>query len=271
MADPDAPIAVLNALIRERDARTRANADLDEFLGGRDLTAQDREAIASVGAKRWMVYRSLVHNRMRNTIREFIERTAARIGIGRLKADVTDWLHERAAVSPYLRDVPHEFVEWVAPRWRDDPAIPDYIVDLARHELLEYLVFNDPAGGDEPTGEPLALDRPLRFDGAARLVRYDFAVHRLPLDEDNRSEPDAGLTELLVYRDAKHKVRYLELTELAAAVLRHLLQRKAGVADGLRAACEELGVELSDERLAISAQLLADLADRGVMLGAETG
>jgi hypothetical protein len=271
MGDPDAPIAALSALIRERDASTRAHEDLDAFLGGRDLAPEDREALVAVGAKRWMVYRSLVHNRVRNTIREFIERTTARVGVARLKADVTEWLHERAPASPYLRDVPHEFVDWVEPRWRDDPTIPAYIVDLARHELLEYLVLNDPAGGDAPTGEPLALDRPLRFDGAARLVRYDFAVHRLALDEDDRTEPAAEPTELLVYRDAKHKVRYLELTELAAAVLRHLLSRRAPVADGLRAACEELGVALDDERLAVSATLLADLADRGVMLGAETG
>jgi hypothetical protein len=266
MADP---IPALAAVVREREADARARADFAAFLAERDLADADREAMLAVGAERFLVYRSLVHNRVRNTVRDFITRTAARLGIKRLRADVADFMDERAIVSPYLRDVPAEFVEFAIPRWRDDASLPAYVVDLARHELVDYTVRNDPRGGEAPTGEPLALDRPLRFDGAARLIEYDYAVHRLPLDEDDRSEPAREATRLLVYRDAKHKVRYLELTPLAAAILRQLVVQGLAVADGLRAACDELGVELGDEQLGIAAQLLADLADRGVMLGAE--
>jgi hypothetical protein len=263
------PIGTLAAVVRERDAPERARDDFAEFLGGRELSDADREAMLAVGAERFLVYRSLVHNRVRNTIRDFIGRAAARLGHKRLSADVADFMAERAIVSPYLRDVPEEFVEFALPRWRDDPSVPPYVGDLARHELLQYSVLNDPRGGDAPTGEPVALDRPLRFDGAVRLLEYDYAVHRLPHDVEDRSEPERVRTFMLAYRDAEHKVRYLELTELAAAILRQLVGQRAAVADGLRAACAELGVELSDERLGIAAQLLADLAERGVMLGAE--
>jgi hypothetical protein len=263
------PIGTLAAVVRERDAPERARDDFAEFLGDRELSDADREAMLAVGAERFLVYRSLVHNRVRNTIRDFIARTAARLGLERLSADVADFMAERAIASPYLRDVPEEFVEFALPRWRDDPSLPPYVGDLARHELLQYSVLNDPRGGDAPTGEPVALDRPLRFDGAVRLLEYAYAVHRLPHDVEDRSEPERMRTFMLAYRDAEHKVRYLELTELAAAILRQLVGQRAAVADGLRAACAELGVELSDERLGIAAQLLADLAERGVMLGAE--
>ncbi len=263
------PIATLAAVVRERDADEKARADFAAFLGARGLDPADEQAMLAVGAERFLVYRALVHNRVRNTVRDFIGRTAARLGRKRLIAAVAEFLHARGMASPYLRDVPEEFVEFMLPRWASDASLPPWLGDLARHELLEYTVLNDPRGGEATTGEPLALDRPLRFDGAARLLEYAWAVHRLPLDLDDRSEPEHVRTWLLAYRDAEHKVRYLELTELAAAILRQLMLRRAAVADGLRDACAELGVELTDERLGIAAQLLADLAERGVMLGAE--
>ena len=157
----------------------------------------------------------------------------------------------------------------MSPRWLEDPEVPDYLVDLARHELLEYDIRNDHRGGEPPTGLDLALDKPLRFDGAARLMRYAYAVHKLSADLEDREPPTEVSTRLLVYRDADAKVRYLELTPLAFAVLVQLMESHQPVAQGLRTACEALGEPLDDERLSIAATLLADLAERGVLLGAE--
>ncbi|MEM6290896.1 MAG: DUF2063 domain-containing protein, partial [Myxococcota bacterium] len=145
----------------------------------------------------------------------------------------------------------------------------DYLVDLAHHELLEYDIRNDHRGGEAPTGLDLALDKPLRFDSAARLMRYDYAVHRLPAGTDDTSAPQQVPTRLLVYRDPKSSVRYLELTPLAHAVLEQLMEHGLAVAAGLQAACATLGEPLDDDRLATTATLLADLAERGVLLGAE--
>lgn len=259
----------MNALLRERGADEASRADLRGFAARHGIEGDDLDAIEAVGAERFLVYRSLVQNRMRNTIADFIERTAARVGMKRLRADFADWMHEVAAHSPYLRDVPAEFVAWVSPRWIEDDAVPDYLVDLARHELLEYDIRNDHRGGEAPTGLDLALDKTLRFDGAARLMRYAYAVHKLSPETEDRELPEHVPTRLLVYRDAKASVRYLELTPLAHAVLEELMERNKPVAEGLRAACETLGEPLDDERLSIAATLLADLAERGVLLGAE--
>ena len=168
-----------------------------------------------------------------------------------------------------LRDLPAEFVEWVLPRWADDPEVPSYLCDLARHELLDLDVRNDWRGGEEPTGLPLALDRPLRFDGAVRMVEYDHAVQRLTKAVDDRTVPDAEPTRLLVYRDAEHRPRYLLLTPFAYALCRALVLDGLAVQPGLMAACETLGEPLDDDKLASAATLFADLMDRGVCLGAE--
>ena len=259
----------MNALLRKRSAAETSRKDLRGFAAEHGIEGEDLDAIEAVGAERFLVYRSLVHNRMRNAIRDFISRAVSRLGKKRLQADFAAWMEEFAAHSPYLRDVPAEFVAWAAPRWADDEDVPDYLIDLARHELLEYDILNDHRGGEAPTGLPLALDKPLRFDGAARLMSYAYAVHTMPQDTQDRSLPEQVSTRLLVYRDADSKVRYLELTPLAHAVLEQLIEHAQPVAEGLRKACDALGEPLDDDRLATSATLLADLAERGVLLGAE--
>lgn len=259
----------MNALLRKRNADQASRDDLRGFAAEHGLEGEDLDAIEAVGAERFLVYRSLVHNRMRNTIRDFIGRAATRLGKERLRIDFSEWMEDVAAHSPYLRDVPAEFVAWAAPRWAEDDAVPDYIIDLARHELLEYDILNDHRGGESPTGLELALDKPLRFDGAARLMSYAYAVHKMSQDVDDRDAPEHVPTRLLVYRDPSNKVRYLELTPLAHAVLEQLIEHQQPVAEGLRQACSALGETLDDERLGTAATLLADLAERGVLLGAE--
>lgn len=264
---PERVVLALDAAIRRADAPARMQADLEGWLREHDVVGDDLRALMAVGAKRLLVYRSLVHNRMHNAARAFVPRTAARLGAQRLRADFERWVDACAARSYYLRDVPEEFVAWAIPQWRDDPDISPYIADLARHELLDNTVKNDPAGGEPDTGRAVALDRPLAFDGTARLMHYAYAVHRLPADKDDRTEPAREPTSLLVYRDAEHQVRYLQLTPWAAAVVEQLLAGKI-VQAALHDAAAGLGEPLDDDKLGSAATLLADLADRRVMLGA---
>lgn len=271
MPEIEATTAALGDVIRLRHAPAALQEDLEGWLRARGVEGDDLRAMLAVGAERMLVYRRLVHNRLRGTTREFLERTVARLGGDRFRADFEAFMEDRASCSPYLRDVPGEFVEWVAPRWAADPTVPGYLVDLARHEIIDFEVRNHHgvAHGDEPTGLPLALDRPLRFSGAIRLVRYEHAVHRLPVAKDDRTEPEAEPTELLVYRDAEHRARYLILTPFAAALLRELVEGGAAVQPALFAAAAALGEPLDDDKLGSAAQLFADLAERGVCLGAE--
>jgi hypothetical protein len=91
-------------------------------------------------------------------------------------------------------------------------------------------------------------------------------VHELPTPEDDVHEPARRDAHLLAYRDADHAVRWLELTALAAAVVERLL-----AAEPLGAAVQNA---CADHQAAPSAvlpdvaRLLADLADRGLVLGA---
>jgi hypothetical protein len=148
-------------------------------------------------------------------------------------------------------------------------GIPSYLVDLAQHELSAFEVAAappEPPEQREATGEALALDQGVRFDVAARVRRYAYPVHRLYADLDARDEPEARETWLLVYRDRDHDVRYLELTPLAAEILTRLIAGEA-LGAAVTSSAEARGEPLGPAVVEGTAKILADLAERGVVLG----
>jgi hypothetical protein len=240
-------------------------AALDAYVAGLGLDAA-RRARFRVELERLLVYRSLVRSRLREAIELATPRTLARLG-PLFEAYFGRFLAERGPRTHYLRDVTAEWLEFCAPLWQADARVPRYLLDLAWHEALEFIVA---AGADaEPrdgTGT-LELERGLRFIEAARVVRYAFAVHELPDELADRSEPRAAPTALFVYRSPEHEVRYLELSPLAAAILEALLGG-ATLGDAVTRGAALTGVPLDESVLTGTARLLADLADRGALLGA---
>ncbi len=208
---------------------------------------------------------------------------------------------ERGPRSHYLRDVATEFLDFVEARFTKGDHFPAYLLELGRLEAAEIEIAAAPSrrhgdfgvaekdlGGHRgdalgvPEGaksasrfsnaaasndEELSLDRGVVFSDACRLFDFEYAVHRLPNDIEDRTEPERLPTSLLVYRSPEHDVRYLELSPLAAALLRRLLSG-ATLRDALVLGAAEQGLPLDDAALAGAAQLLSDVAHRGVLCGA---
>lgn len=265
----EAPIRALGAAMCELDAPARITADLPAFLGEHGVRPED-QAVITRHADRLQVYRAMVHGRLRGVVEEFLPRTTAALGKPRLRAEMAAFLAEQAPRTVYFRDVPGDFLAWAAPRWRADPSLPPHLVDLARHEYLDGEVSNAVGGGEPASGLPLALDRPVQLDGSACLRRYDFAVQRPP-ERGSPAETDAPAREptaILAYRDRDdHRVRQLELSPRAAALCARLLAGEA-LQGALAGASADVGEAMDDEFLAAMASLLADLGERGVLLGA---
>jgi hypothetical protein len=239
---------------------------VDDFLARHALAPADCAAIRA-DFERLGVYRSLVHGTLHDAVELAIPRTLARLG------PVFDqyfarFLAERGPRTHYLRDVTNELLDFCAPLWAEDPRVPPWALELARHEALQIVVSSQrEVVVPHELGE-LVLDRGLRFVGAACVARYTFAVHRLSSDESERTPPERTPTALFVYRDREHDVRYLELSPLAASLLERLLGG-ASLKDAVLGACAETGIEPA---LALdgTARLLADLAARGALIGPAT-
>lgn len=256
-----AAIQAFSAAMCEQDAPERIREDLPGYLAAHRVDPADSDLIAR-HCEQLLVYRAMVHSRLRGVISEYLPRTVAVLGKPRLRSELAAFMAERAPHSVYFRRVPHEFFAWAAPRWRADPSLPPYLLDLASHELLDPEVCDCVAGGEDASGEALVLDRPAQLDGSVHLRRYTFAVHR------GDDPPVAEATAILAYRDRDtQRLRLLELTPRAATLCTHLLAG-ATLQAALVDTCSELGEPMNDEFLAAMAAFLADLGERGVLLGA---
>ena len=234
--------------------------DLRAFLEARGVAAHDVDAMTQA-PQRLSIYRRLVRNSLEGVTHRLLARTRARMG-AELDRSFDRFLHERGPQTHYLRDVPAEFLAWAEPRWRE-ANVARWLVELARHELVSFLVTSAPKLA-EPRAADVALDRPLLLSPLARIEHYAHAVHELGEDEGSPAPPARDVA-LLYYRDGEYELRIMELEPLAAA----LLQRapKAPLQDAVAAACQATARPMSDDVLVAVARLLADLGERGVLLG----
>jgi hypothetical protein len=223
--------------------------DFDAFCKEHGVDPRDAAALKDT-APRLAIYRRLVRNNVFDVCAKMMPRAAERLDI-EFQASVDRFLEAIGPRTHYLRDVPHELFTHQSASW------PPVLRDLAAWELAEYAVSAAPKRRDRGAPADLALDRPVLFDEAVRVLDLDHAVHA---DEEKKK------VSLLVYRDAEHAVRTLELTPLAAALVRRLISGET-LGTATKGACADMSIALDDEVLGSIARLLADLADRGALLG----
>ena len=269
MSDPKLHAMIANACLHA-GAEAEFTADLRAFLERHELADADVAAILEA-PPRLGLYRRLIRNNLVGVTSQMMPRAHARlneIADGAFDALFATFLEEVAPRTHYLRDVPDEFLTWLTPRLRARKDLPAYIADLAAYELVQFAIAAAPTPATAPPLAEVTLDRPLVFADAKRLGRYAHAVHELPDNVVDRSVPAARDVSILVYRDAEHVVRCLDLTPLAATITERLFAGEP-LQNALAPACAAHGIALDDSLLADIARLLADLGDRGVLLGAQ--
>ena len=237
--------------------------DLPGFVARYGLSPDEARALAADG-RRLLAYRLLVRNNLAGVVFKMMARTRARDAAA-FDATFAQFLDEVGPKSHYLRDVPHELFAWARPRWESDPSLPRYLVDLAAYELLEYAVSAADAAAP-PALADVALDRAIAFAAHARLARYHCAVHTLPDDPADATVPTQRDVALVLYRDADEALASLELSALHATAVERLLAGDTLEA-ALRSAATGHDVALDDGVLASFAEIIADLGERGVVLG----
>ncbi len=251
------------------DSEAALAGDLAKYLARHGVSKEDADALLAA-PRRLGLYRQMLRHNVTNVIGTMLEHTKARLEHrvpGAFGKGISDWLAAEGPKTAHLRDVPREFLAWIAPRWRNDERLPPWLVDYAEYELVDFTIGVAPRpAAPPPELLDVAPDRPLVFADPRALVKLEHAVHLVDAS-DLAATPDARAVHLLVYRDAEHRTRFLDLTPAAAAILERLFAGRP-LANAMVEACQAAGLGLDDTVLAGAARLLADLGERGVLLGA---
>lgn len=241
----------------------------------RDLLLAETPALAdfaSLGGEpgRWQAYRRMVRSRFYAVTGHAFERLIGVIGIERFHGLVDRFLGEAPPRSPYFRDVPGELLAFVESGWERihvPCALPPFTLDLMRYEWAELDTGYSHEEVRSSDVAPLVMDQKAVLAPAHRLLQLGFAVHHLGAEGDDGQvvcEPVA----LCLYRDpTTHEVETLELTPVAFAILAGIEQQSASLTEIVRNASGELGIEVNVAFIEALSALLADLVERGVLLG----
>ena len=261
----------LHALLADAcfgDSAEAVAGDLATYLERHGIAKDDADALLA-SPRRLGLYRMLVRHNVVNVVGQMLERTRARLEHhvpGAFDRAMDGFLAAQGPRTPHLRDVPSEFLAWAAPRWRTDARIPAWLADYAEYELVDFTIGVAPRPPPPPPLADVTAERALVFAAPHVIVHLAWAVHLVSAD-DLGAVPEQRAVSLLVYRDAEHTTRFLDLSPLAAAILERLFAGLA-LAQAMVEACAASAHALDNAVLAGAATLLADLGERGVLLGA---
>lgn len=238
---------------------------LDDQRALRDvLLAPVPAAVDRLGgsAVRWLLYRRMVRARFADVIGDAFERFRAAIGTDAFSQLVDRFLALHPPTSPYLRDVPGEFLRFV--EGPDGvalaaPGLPPLALDVARFECAE-LEAGHAAPAEDAEVAAFDMDLAAALSPSVRLLE-------LERDPTGQAGSPAGFAAC-VYRDPKtHEVESLELTPMAARILRGIERGEAALVDIVKAAASEAQIAIDADFVEALGALLADFVERGVIAG----
>lgn len=228
----------------------------------RDPKTQPRPA--GVDARRMKVYTELLYNNVEGFLLACFPVLRQVLGARRWGRLVRAFFATHRSRTPYFRQIPDEFIQYLQNEWPAPEDYPPFVLALAHYEWIELAL----------TVSDLAVERPV--DAAGDLLggipvlnpvlanlRYEWPVQRIA----PRRRVQPAETFLLVFRDAGDRVQFSEINAFTARLL-HLLEPAA--LSG-RQALETIARESHHPEpariVSAGATMLDDLRARGAILG----
>lgn len=232
---------------------------------------QNAPAPAGIEDRRLAIYRELFFNNVRDLLGRSFPVLRKLLGEDAWCAMVRDWLVRHRAQTPLFLELPQEFLHYLAEERAPGDDDPPYLAELAHYEWVELALSIDEREPELPGVDPdgdLLEGRPV-LSPLAWSLAYEWPVHRLS-PGFLPTAPPAEATRLVVYRDRRDRVGFLEINLVTARLLELLADESEPRPTG-RECLLRIAAELShadpDTVVSGGAALLADLRARDVLLG----
>jgi hypothetical protein len=229
----------------------------------RDPKAHPRPA--GVDARRMNIYNGLLYNNIEGFLLSCFPVLRQVLGARKWARLVRTFFSTHRSHTPYFRQIPDEFIQFLQNEWTAPEDMPPYLLALAHYEWIELMLSVSARSADrafDPAGD--LLDGVPLLNPVLANLHYDWPVHRIA----PRRKVLPAETHLLVFRDAGDAIQFSEINAFTARMLTLL---EPGTLTG-RAALEQITAESRhpDPALVIQAggALLDDLRARGAILGA---
>ena len=217
-----------------------------------------------VADERMAVYRDLVYSNIERMMSNLFPVLRKVTADEPWHALVRDFFRTHRSHTPYFRQIPDEFIQFLQNEWTPPAGYPPFTLALAHYEWIELVLSVSNRSADQAVdpGGDLLGGVPVLNPVLANL-RYDWPVQRIA----PRRKTQPAETHLLVFRDDADQIRFSEINAFTARLLTLL---EPGKLSG-RAALEQVADESRHPDRALLVQaggaLLNDLRTRGAILG----
>lgn len=223
-----------------------------------------------VPVKRMAVYKEIVFNNLFASVSACFPVAQRVIGKrGWLKL-TRAFLREHTANTPIFRQIPEEFLSFLAHPSPDiQLLLPPYFTSLCHYEWIELLVASMAIPEIEPnkinvTGD--LLTRQPIFTPTMQLLNYEYAVHKI----SPRNKPkEKTNTQLLVYRNTTDQVKFIELNPVTFKLIALLQQENNTGEQALTLLASEIKNVRPESIIQFGLEILEDLRNQGVLIGTQ--
>ena len=173
-----------------------------------------------VEAQRMKIYRRLVYNNIESFLLSCFPVLRKVLGTRRWRRLVRAFLAIHRSRSPFFRQIPDEFIQFLQTECTSLADYPEFMLELAHYEWIELALsisINVPDWeGIDPEGSML-VQRPVLNPVLANLC-YRWPVHRI----GPRARIMPVETYLLVFRDTSDQIRFTEINAFTSRLVRLL-------------------------------------------------
>ena len=221
---------------------------------------QDLDALGSKDI--WLIYRSMVRNRLIDIIHTALPRTRDSVGEKSFDAHVHKWLSKGGSLTRYFRHVPSEFAAFALEE--SFGSTEAWVDDLLRYEIAGWEVKQGPSTDEVP--QEFSFKKRALMNPALRLLRLEYPVHEKPTPTDGYN---AEATQLCIYRDSEFEALTWTLNPIAADLLDAWKSGDRTTTQVVQEVTTRRGVAIDETFLEKLSALLADFLQKGIILGSK--
>ena len=190
-----------------------------------------------IEARRMNIYNALLYNNTEGFLLACFPVLRSILGKQKWARLVRAFFSTHRSHTPYFRQIPDEFIQYLQTEWQRPEAYPDYVLELAHYEWIELVlsISNRVPDWEGIEVEGNFLDQRPVLNPVLTNLFYHWPVQRI--------RPRATIapvdTYLLVFRDAEDVIQFSEINAFTARLLNLL---ESGTLTG-RAALQAIATE----------------------------
>lgn len=218
-----------------------------------------------IEARRMKIYNELLYNNTEGFLLSCYPVLREVLGKQKWARLVRAFFSAHRCHTPYFRQIPDEFLQFLQTTWQRPDNYPEYLLELAHYEWIELVLSVSNRAVDETAIDPHGdlLDQQPVLNPVLANLRYRWPVQRI----QPRARIAPAETYLLVFRDSEDQIQFLETNAFTARLLNLMEAGDYTGRSALQTIADESGHTHPERVMEGGSATLQDLRSRGAILG----